>query len=54
MRVRAVLRFLVRVKNLEQYNKLPSDKFVKKKKNISQNISQYAKFFRITMFSVIA
>ena len=29
--VRAVLRFLVSIKNLKQYKKLPSDKFVKKK-----------------------
>ena len=44
--VRAVLRFLVSLKKLGQYKKFPWDK-----KNISQNISWYVKFFRITMFS---
>ena len=40
--VRAVLRFFVSMENLGQYKKLSWDKFVKKK-DISQNISLYAK-----------
>ena len=49
--VLTVLRILASLKNLEQYNKSPSGKFVKKKKKLLQNILQQAKFFRITMFS---
>ena len=46
--VQAVLTFLVCLRNLRQYKKLPEDKFVKKK-SISKNISQYAKLFLITI-----
>ena len=46
--VQTVLKFLVCIRNLRQYKKFPSDKFVKKK-NISKNISWYAKLFRITI-----
>ena len=41
----------VGIKNPWQNKKLLCDKFVKKKKKVLQNISRYAKFFRITMFT---
>ena len=49
--IAAVLRFLVSIKYLEPYKKLPWDKYAKKKRTFSQKNLYYVKFFRITMFS---
>ena len=54
VRVRTVLRFSsIKQHKNRQYKKLPCDKFVKKKKNIQQNISQHAKLSDYNIYPMI-